>query len=118
MKVEIGIEIRDAKLVGDLFETTQIKAGQEKTIAEGVSIQLKNYMAREAVDFPTIVNIVAYVGEHVALPIAVGILSRYLYDKLKDRKTSKVTINQIQVEIDAEKIEKLILRIHTEEHDE
>jgi len=106
-KLEIGIEILDSKLVSDLFGTS----ASEKTIAEGASIRIKNYFARDAVDLPTILNIVADIGKHVALPIAVGILSNYLYDKLKNRKNSKVMINHNPVEINAEKIEKLIIEI-------
>ena len=119
MNLEIGIELRDRNLVKDLFETPQPKVGQEKIIGEGVSIRIKNYFARDTVDLPTILNIVAYIGEHVALPIAVGLLSRYLYDKLKDRKEkSRLIINYIPVEIDAEKIEHLIINILEEKKDE
>lgn len=115
MELDIGIEIRDPKLVSELFETNTTYVGQKKVVAEDVSIQIKNYVAREAVDFPTVVNIVAYIGEHVALPIAAGVLSRYLYDKLKDRKQSKVTISNTPVEINADKIEKLIINVLKEE---
>jgi len=111
MELEIGIEIRDPKLVSELFETNKRHVEQKKVIAEGVSIQIKNYYARDAVDLPSILNIVAYIGEHVALPIAVAVLSRYLYDKLKVRKQSKVTINNTPVEINAEKIEQLIMNL-------
>lgn len=119
MELNIGIEIRDPKLVFDLFETsTKISAGQKKEIADGVSIQLKSYRLREAVDFPTILNVIAYISKNVALPIAVTILSNYLYDKLKDRKTSKVTINYRPIEINAKKIEQLILEILEKEKNE
>jgi len=118
MELDIGIEIRDPKLVSELFETNTTYVGQKKVIAEDVSIQIKKYYAREAVDFPTVVNIVAYIGEHVALPIAVGVLSRYLYDKLKVGKQSKVTINNTPVEINAQKIEQLIINVLKEEEKE
>jgi len=49
-ELEIGIEILDSKLVSDLFGTS----ASEKTIEEGVSIRIKNYYARDAVDLPTI----------------------------------------------------------------
>jgi hypothetical protein len=117
MELEIGIEILDPKLVSDLFETTKPSVSQEKTIAEGVSIRIKNYYSRDAVDLPTILNIIARISEHVALPIAVGILSNYLYDKLKKRKNRKVMINYIQVEINAEKIKELIIEIIEKKHD-
>jgi hypothetical protein len=111
MELEIAIEIRDPELIRDLFESTEFSEPPKKTITEGVYIQLRSYTAREALDFPTIVNVTAYIAEHVALPMAVAVLSRYLYDKLKDRRNSKTTINQIPVEINAEKIEKLIVEI-------
>lgn len=116
MELEISIELRDRNIGQDLFETRQPKVGQEKIIAEGVSIQIKNYYARDAVDLATILNIVAYIGERIALPIAVTVLSEYLYDKLKDKKNSRLMINHIPVEINVEKIEKLIIEI-TEKDD-
>jgi len=118
MKLEIGIEIHDPKLVSELFETNKTNVGQKKVIAEGVSIQIKNYYARDAVDLPTILNTVVYIGENVALPIAVAVLSRYLYDKLKARKQSKVTINNIPVEINAETIEQLIINLLKKDENE
>jgi hypothetical protein len=119
MNIEIGIELTDRNIVKDLFETPQPKAGEEKSIGEGVSIRIKNYHARDAVDLPTILNIVAYIGEHVALPVAVALLSRYLYDKLKDRRgKSRLIINYTAVEIDAEKIEQLVLNMQPKEKDE
>jgi len=118
MNLEIGIELRDRNLVKDLFETPQPKVGQEKIIGEGVSIRIKNYFARDTVDLPTTLNIVAYIGEHVALPIAVGVLSKYLYEKLKDRKESRIIINYTPMDINAEKIEQLILNMLPKEEDE
>ncbi len=58
---------------------------------------------------PSWVILTIEIGKNVALPLAVGILSSYLYDKLKNRKDTKVIINNQQVEINAIKIEKLIL---------
>lgn len=118
MELYIGIEIRDSKLVSDLFEATKISAGQKKEIGDGVSIQLRSCMAREAFDYPTILNIVAFIGTNVVLSLAVNVLANYLYDKLKDRKTSKVTINYKSVEVNVEKIEQLILEILEKEKDE
>jgi hypothetical protein len=118
MELEISIEKRDRNLEKDLFETPQPRIGEKKIIAEGVSIRIKNYFGRDVVDLPTILNVVADIGEKVALPIAVGILSRYLYDKLKDRKQSKVTINNTSVEINTDKIEKLIINVLKEEEKE
>jgi hypothetical protein len=115
MELEISIEKRDRNLEKDLFETPQPRVGEEKIIVEDVSIRIRNYFGRDVVDLPTILNVVAYIGEHIAFPIAVSILSKYLYEKLKDRKESKITINYTSVEIDAEKIEQLILNMRKEE---
>jgi hypothetical protein len=115
MELEISVEKRDQNLEKDLLETAQPRVGEKKIIVEGVSIRIKNYFGRDTIDLSTILNIVADIGEKVALPIAVGVLSRYLYDKLKDRKESKVTINHIPVEINARKIEQLIINIVKEE---
>jgi hypothetical protein len=118
MKLEMQIEIRDPRIIGDLFEASDFRGLPKKTITKGVTIQLKGYTLREAVDFPEIVSIAIYVAKHVALPIAVGVLSRYLYDKLKDKKNSKVTINNVPVEINAEKIENLVIEILKKEEKE
>jgi hypothetical protein len=116
MELTICIEERDNKLERDLFESEE-HSRQKKVISKSVSIQYKSHYAFDAVDLPTWLIIGAYVGEHIALPVAVGILSRYLYNKLKDRKESKVTINNMPVEINTEKIEQLILMILKEKED-
>jgi len=96
----------------DLLEATHIQAGQtEKIVSEGVSIRAEGTDIRRAYGLPEIVNVTIFIAEHVALPIAVGILSRYLYDKLKDKRETKIRINYVYVEINAEKIEQAILNI-------
>lgn len=110
MELTIWIQY-DSKLGSDLFESEDYYRGQTKVVSEGVAIKYKSHYAMDAVDLPSWIIVSAYIGEHVALPIAVGVLSRYLYDKLKDRKQSKVTINNIPVEINAEKIEQLIINL-------
>ena len=96
----------------DLFEARSLQSGQtEKVITEGISIKLESIEIRKGFGFPEIVDITVFVAEHVALPIAVGMLSRYLYDKLKDKRETKIEINYLYVEINAEKIENAILSI-------
>ena len=46
-----------------------------------------------------------------------GILSRYLYDRLKKRKETEISINNISIEINAERIEQLILATLKEKED-
>jgi len=112
------IETPDKKLSHDLLETDHIQAYQtEKIITDGVSIRYEGQILREAIGFPELFNFSIYVAEHIALPIAVAVLSRYLYDKLKDRKNTEIRINDTSIEINAEKIEQLILVILKEKED-
>jgi len=112
MKIPIQIETQDRMLSWDLFEARSLQSGQtEKVITEGISIKLESIEIRKGFGFPEIVDITVFVAEHVALPIAVGMLSRYLYDKLKDKRETKIEINYLYVEINAEKIENAILSI-------
>src|SRR3989337_3320418 len=112
MRLNMRIETPDKNLSYDLLETDHIQAYQtEKIITDGVSIRYEGQILREAISFPELFNFSIYVAEHVALPIAVGILSRYLYDKLKDKKETKIEVNYVYVEINAEKIENAILNI-------
>lgn len=109
------IEERDSRLIEDLFEieTSQYnevtKNRQKKIISEGVSIQYQGHFCCDSTDTPSWLIISIEIGKNVVLPLALSILSSYLYDKLKDKKNSRVVINNQLVEIDAKKIEKLIL---------
>ncbi len=109
------IQQRDQELLTDLFEIDQsqynkvINGRQKKDVAEGISIQYLSHYTCDSVDIPTWAIIAIEIGEKVILPVSVSILAKYLYDKLKDRKDSKVVINNQQVEINAETIEQVIL---------
>lgn len=109
------IEEPDLNLLTDLFEIDKsrynevINGRQKKTVTDGVSIQYVSHYVCDSFDMPSWVILTIEIGKNVALPLAVGILSSYLYDKLKNRKDTKVIINNQQVEINAIKIEKLIL---------
>jgi len=118
MKLHLKIETFDPKLDSDLFEATKLRAGQEKIISNGVSIRLESYKLRETV-LPTIAfDVLVSIGQNVVLPIAISILSNYLYDKLKRRKDNTLVINNKSIEIDAEQIKQLIINIANEEKDE
>jgi hypothetical protein len=118
MELSIEIETFDNMLAFDLFDVTRISDKTEKSITEGISVRYESTLIRKAEGFPEIVNIALFIGEHVALPIAVSIVSRWLYDKLKKRKDNRLTINNTSVEINAEKIEQLIINILKEKKDE
>lgn len=56
-----------------------------------------------------------YVGEHVVMPLTVGLFARVLYDTLKDRKDDELRIDGQKVEIDAQRIEQFIINAAKEE---
>lgn len=109
------IEQHDSNLLTDLFEIDKsqynevINGKQKKTITEGVSIQYFSHYACASVDIPSWWILSIEIGKNVVLPIAVSILAKYLYSKLKDKKESKIMINNQPVEINAEKINQLII---------
>jgi hypothetical protein len=115
MKLDVWIEALDPKLIEDLFEVERseykkiIMEKQKKIISEGISLQYKSHFCCDSVDAPSWLIISIEIGKNVALPVALGILSSYLYDKLKNRKNNRVVINNQPVEIDAKKIEQIIL---------
>lgn len=110
VELEIEIETHDDRLGFSLFESPdRVSDGQTKAICDEVFIRAKGGRIFEAIDFPSILYASVYVGEHVLLPVAAGLLSRYLYDKLKERKDNKLRINGTQVDVNAEKIEQLII---------
>jgi len=110
MKLSIQVETHDSNLVSNLFESARSISGQtQKTISEEVTMRFEGLEVSLAIDVPSIITATLYIGEHVALPIAVTVLSRYLYDKLRRRRDNKLRINGTQVEINAEKIEQLII---------
>jgi len=118
MELSIEIETFDNMLAFNLFDVTRISDKIEKSITEGISVRYESTLIRKAEGFPEVVNIALFIGEHVALPIAVSIVSRWLYDKLKERKDNKLMINNTSVEINAEKIEQLIVNIVKEKKHE
>jgi hypothetical protein len=110
VELSIGIETKDNKLGFDLFATQSLVPGKtEKEITEGISIKFQGEMVCLTVDFPNVIQIAILFGELVGIPIAVGVLSNYIYDKLKNGRASKVVINNQPVEINAEEIKQVII---------
>lgn len=58
------------------------------------------------------------IGANLAVAVSAHLIARYLYDKLKGDKNNRLTIDDNSVEINAEKIEQLIINIEKEEKDE
>jgi hypothetical protein len=111
----LWIEVRDPNLLTDLFEIDKsqynevVNGRKKKIVTDGASIQYVSHYTCDSIDMPTWAILTIEIVKNMTLPIVVSILSKYLYDKLKSRKDSKVLINNQQVEIDAEKISHLII---------
>lgn len=103
MKLEISVRSSDPNVHGKI---------REAKIADGITIQ-ENKTLREIVNPP--IDYLVFIGVNIAVPIAVNLIARFLYDVLKGEKDNKLTINDKSIEINAEKIEQLIINIEKEE---
>ena len=89
MELCVEIETFDKKLDFDLFYSGQLSSGStEKILSDGVSIKYNWREFKRSYGLPDIVNITIVIGQNVVIPIAVGILSNYFYEKLKNRLTN------------------------------
>lgn len=93
MDLSIKVETKDNKLGSDLFETESLIYETEKEIADGLSIRFQGLKISLSADIPIVIQIVVLLGENIVLPTAASLLSSYLYDKLKNGRAKKVTIN-------------------------
>ncbi|MGD0645543.1 MAG: hypothetical protein ABSA75_11625 [Candidatus Bathyarchaeia archaeon] len=75
-------------------------------IAKGITIK-QELNLKEILNPP--LDFVVNIAEYYVLPVAATLTANYLYDKLKGRKDKPITINEEQVEINAENIEQLII---------
>jgi len=108
LRVSIEIETFDKELEMDLFDAKRFVAGEtEKTISEGISIRWEGTEFKKVVGFPDIIHITLILARDVALPIALGIVSNWLYDKIKGRAI-KIKVKGFQVQIDRDQIEKIL----------
>lgn len=120
MKFDVWIEQSDSRLLTDLFELQPSQYNKitfekhRKDIAKGISLQYRSHYCCDSIDVPSWVIISIEIGKEIALPIALGIISSYLYDKLKKR-TGKIMINRKEAEIDPKEIERLILTNYDKE---
>jgi hypothetical protein len=81
-------------------------------IADGIIIE-REKKGREMVG-EIFLDYVIRIGEDISIKVAATLIAKYLYDKLKGRKDTNLTINHKSVEINAEKIEQLIINIEKE----
>lgn len=118
MILDIWVEQTDRNLLTDLFEFQPSEYNkivldrQKKIVGEGITLQYRSQYSCDSVDIPTWIII----GVEIGKDIAIAILSSYLYDKLKERK-SKLLINGKEAKIDEKEIEKMILLNYNPENE-
>jgi len=103
MKLHITIQSSDPN-VGN-----EIDKGK---IADGITVK-RQLILREAIGISF--SDFLFIIENIGINVAATLIAKYLYDKLKGRKDTNLIINYKPVEINAEKIEKLIINILKEE---
>ena len=113
MDLEIEIETLDKILDFDLFEAKErFGRGMETKIAEDVLARYERTDVRLAVGFADVIHFAITIGRKIgrntAIGVVSGIISDWLYDKLKERKVEKLRIERTEVEIDRSQIERII----------
>jgi hypothetical protein len=99
MKLDISIQSSDPNVGNEIAKAK---------IADGITIKRK-LVLREAIGISF--SDFLFVIENIGINVAASLIAAYLYDKLKGRKDTNLIINNKSVEINAEKIEKLIINI-------
>jgi hypothetical protein len=110
---EASIEIETynpTMVLEDFFENEKLLMNREIEIDNGVFLRVDSVIFREAAEVPEIIKLTLILVKDVALPIALGVASNWLYDKIKDIRTQKVRINGIEVRIDKKRIEELLAK--------
>jgi hypothetical protein len=105
MKLEISIRSPDPNVASEIAQAE----------IEGITIR-RQIILREIMTPP--VDFIFDIAKTLALSVAAHLIARLLYDKLKGREGNRLTINNQSVEINAEKIEQLIINVLKEEEKE
>ena len=118
IEVSVEIETYDTTLAFDLFEEKKkLFAAQQKEIAKGVFLRFEGGTLREAFDTSEIIRLTIAVAKDVALPIALGVVSNWLYDRIKNGRASKIRVNENETEITKDEIKKALLKEAKEKPD-
>jgi hypothetical protein len=110
---EASIEIETygpMTILKDFFENKELLVGREIKIDNGVSLRFDNVTFKEAIQVAEVIKLTLRLARDVVLPIALGVASNWLYDKIKDRRTQRVRINGIEVRINKKKIKELLAK--------
>lgn len=81
-----------------------------KEIAEDIKIRSGGRTIHEIIGFPETYTFLVEIGEKIALPIAVSLISSYLYDMLRAKPDVKLRITGIDIHIDKGEIEQILIK--------
>lgn len=100
--VNVEIATSDKRITWDLMEPDdgQMSTGESNQIAEGAELVYRGTRIQKGLDFPSVVQMTLDMGSDVA----VGVVSAWLYDKLKDEDAT-LTLGGEQVAIQKERIQ-------------
>src|SRR3990170_2435295 len=107
-EVSVVIEGSSDFFYPDFLKDGSVRVGNQIVVSKDVFIRFDGAIFCESIDAPTFIQISVIVGRDAILPIALGIVSNWLYDKIKEKKAYKININGLRVELDKDKIADLL----------
>lgn len=79
-----------------------------RTAPQGVSVQARVRLLKAEGTSDSIVGIVIDIATRPVSQVLIGVVSAWLYDKLKQRGTSQVTINRKQIDLTEGNITRIV----------
>lgn len=116
MEIRVKIQSIDGyEIAKDLFTTDALERNKtDKAVVEGITLRFNGVarILRASVGDQSdlILQFTLSIGQNVVLPTVVGILSSYLYDKLKERKAQGIKIGDAYTSIDEKQIYQAIMK--------
>jgi len=100
----------DNRLPFEILES-KVAGLQSKKVDEGVEIRfVKGTIHEGLLPGPETYTFLIYLADNIVIPTAVGILSAYVYDKLKSKSDAKLKIGEIDIRIDEGEIKRILIR--------
>ena len=104
MIVHVEIKTNNPRLAFEIFGMGgKVATGDVISIPGGPTLKYLGQMEYRSLDMPTILLTALEFGSGVA----VGVLSNWIYEKLKG-KTNSITIDRIEIELNKGEIEKIL----------
>ena len=109
MELSLDIKSLDRNISSEILGSDSISTDTEVRIAEGVSIRFDGEGFTKVVGAPIDASFIISCAPGIAAGIASGVISNWLYDKLKGKRIQKVTIESTEVNFnDQGQIEKIV----------